>query len=103
MEFKGTKNWRIRRSDGFFFIEADLPNAEQNGNYPRIEVMQEDYGDHNGYTEEIRSYDAQLISKSQQMLDFINRLSGEMLRNDFVLNEAWYDQAQQLIRSATQI
>lgn len=51
MKFKGTKNWRIRYADpndegSFFFIEADL---EKEGFYPRIEVLQEDYGDHNGY------------------------------------------------------
>lgn len=46
---------------------------------------------------------AQLISKAPEMLDFINRISGEMLRNDFVLNEKWYDQAQELIKEATTI
>lgn len=49
------------------------------------------------------SFNAGLFKKAPEMLDFLNRLSGEMLRNDFVLNEAWYDQAQQLIKSATQI
>lgn len=49
------------------------------------------------------SYNARLFKKSPEMLDFLNRLSGEMLRNDFVLDEKWYDQAQQLIKSATQI
>ena len=104
MEFKGTDNWRIREvSDGFFFIESDLPNVQKNGHYPRIEVMQEDFGEHNGYTREMRMSDARLISNAPGMLDFINRLSGEMLRNDFVLDEKWYDQAKQLIKSATQI
>lgn len=50
-----------------------------------------------GYKESVKD------SRSPEMLDFLKRLSGEMLRNDFVLNEAWYDQAQQLIKSATQI
>ena len=44
-----------------------------------------------------------LKSSNEKLLDFITRISGEMLRNDFVLNEAWYDQAKQLIKSATQI
>jgi len=60
-----TKNWRIRYYNGdendFFFIEGDLPNAEENGFYPRLEVMQEDYGYHNGYTRELRMEDAKLI------------------------------------------
>ena len=32
-----TKNWRIRKVKNDFFIEADLPNAIENGHYPRIE------------------------------------------------------------------
>jgi hypothetical protein len=36
-------------------------------------------------------------------LDFINRISAEMLRNDFVLDEKWYVQAEQLIKEATEI
>lgn len=44
-----------------------------------------------------------LISKAPELLDFVNRISGEMLRNDFVLNEKWYEQAQQLIKQATEL
>lgn len=40
---------------------------------------------------------------NSELLDFINRISGEMLRNDFVLDEKWYEQSQQLIKSATQL
>ncbi len=46
---------------------------------------------------------AQLISKAPEMFDFINRISGEMLRNDFVLEERWYEQARELIKEATKI
>lgn len=46
---------------------------------------------------------AQLISCAPELLDFISRISGEMLRNDFVLDEKWYDQAQQIIEKATTI
>jgi len=42
-------------------------------------------------------------SKSDEMLGFINRISGEMLRNDFVLDEKWYEQAKQLIKEATEL
>lgn len=42
-------------------------------------------------------------SKASQMLDFIQRISGEMLRNDFVLDEKWYEQAKQLIKEATEL
>ena len=41
--------------------------------------------------------------KYNEMLDFVNRISAEMLRNDFVLNEKWYEQAQQLIKEATEL
>lgn len=69
-EFKGTKNWRIRESgNGFLFIEADIPNAEENGHYPRTEVMAEDYGDHSGYTETMRKHDAKLIACAPEMLE----------------------------------
>jgi hypothetical protein len=62
-------NWRVRScKDDFFFIEADLPNAALNGHYPRLELMQEDYGDHNGYTKEMRMSDAQLIVLFKKML-----------------------------------
>lgn len=68
-----TKNWRIKflgeDEESLFFIEADLPDAEKNGHYPRIEVMMEDYGDHNGYTREIRMADAKLIVAAPEMLE----------------------------------
>lgn len=63
-----TENWRIRNAGDFFFIEGDLPNAERNGHYPRVEVMQEDYGDHNGYNKEIRMSDAKLICAAPELL-----------------------------------
>lgn len=46
---------------------------------------------------------ALLISKAPALLDFVNRISGEMLRNDFVLDEMWYDQAKELIKQATEL
>lgn len=70
----GTNNWRIRfqnasnTDDGEsgFFIEADIPNAEEHGHYPRTELMAEDFGDHNGYTREMRMNDAlKIVSISQ--------------------------------------
>lgn len=78
-EFKGTLNWRVRKVyDDFFFIEADLPNAKQNGHYPRLDVMQEDFGDHNGYTYELRMADAQLIAHAPEMLDMLKYLHDKL-------------------------
>ena len=34
---------------------------------------------------------------NETMRDFIRRISGEMLRNDFVLNERWHDQAEEIL------
>jgi hypothetical protein len=84
-----TENWRIRQpNDNMFFIEADLPNAEQNGHYPRVEVMQEDYGDHNGYTDEIRMADAKLIVSAPKMKEAINEVL-EVLNGKGFPNTEW--------------
>lgn len=84
-----TKNWRIRHIDeNMFFIEGDLPNAEQNGHYPRVEVMMEDFGEHNGYTKEIRMVDAELIISAPNMRDAINDVL-ETIDGDGVPNIEW--------------
>lgn len=96
-EFKGTKNWRIRKvNEDFFFIEADLPDAEKNGHYPRLEVMQEDFGEHNGYTYELRMSDALLISKAPEMLEFIKTYYRYLNLDDQL-------KAEQLIKEATEL
>jgi hypothetical protein len=87
-----TENWRIRRAtlelDSFFFIEGDLPDAEKNGHYPRVEVMQEDYGVHNGYTHEIRMADAELIVAAPKMRKAINEVLKALDGNE-VTNIEW--------------
>lgn len=44
-----------------------------------------------------------LISKAPELLDLLNRISGEILRSDFVLDEKWYDKIQKLINEATNV
>ena len=84
-----TENWRIRQpNENMFFIEADLPDAEKNGHYPRIEVMQEDYGDHNGYTDAIRMEDAKLIVLAPKMKEAITEVL-EVLDGNGVPNVGW--------------
>lgn len=84
-----TENWRIKVvGESMFFIEADLPNAEQNGHYPRVGVMQDDYGDHNGYTDEIRMADARLIVAAPKMKEAINEVL-KMLEGNEVQNIEW--------------
>jgi hypothetical protein len=84
-----TENWRIRQpNENMFFIEADLPDAEKNGHYPRVEVMQEDYGDHNGYTDAIRMEDAKLIVLAPKMKEAITEVL-EVLDGNGVPNVGW--------------
>ena len=84
-----TENWRIRQpNENMFFIEADLPDAEKNGHYPRVEVMQEDYGDHNGYTDAIRMEDAKLIVLAPKMKEAITEVL-EVLDGNGVTNMGW--------------
>ena len=102
MEFKGTHNWRLRKvNDGFFFIEADLPNALENGHYPRLEVMQEDFGGHNGYTQESRMVDAQLIAHAPKMLEMLIKIK-EKLANSDMPDYDDYEDIESLIKSATE-
>lgn len=81
MEFKGTNVIEIKR--GEYSFEAYVEN------HVVAQFANEE--------------DAVIFKASPQLLDFINRISGEMLRNDFVLDEKWYEQAQQLIKKATTI
>lgn len=79
-EFKGTENWRIRFYDSndpysMFFIEADLPHGISEKHYPRVEVLQEDFGDHNGYSKELRLADATLIAHAPAMLSMLQKVS----------------------------
>lgn len=85
-EFKGTKGkWVVDKHNNICvgyeeiaFLKSSTKNKERRAN-------------------------AKLIAHAPEMLDFINRISGEMLRNDFVLSEEWYEQAQKLIKSATEV
>lgn len=42
---------------------------------------------------------AQLIANAPQMYDFIRRICGELLRNDFILDERWQEQGSQIINN----
>jgi len=99
-EFKGSINWRVRKAnEDFFFVEADLPNNEDEKYYPRLEVMQEDFGDHNGYTYEMRMHDAQLISCAPEMLDMLQNIVDTLESGD----TPHVYQIQDLITKATTI
>lgn len=102
-----TKNWRIREINEYvFFIEADLPDAEKNGHFPIIEVMMEDFGEHNGYTREIRMADAKLIVAAPEMLEALQHIAEywNRDRNDSAMHDAlWHiiEIAEDAIRKAT--
>lgn len=93
-EFKGT--------NGKWVVEYK-PSRDYSLYYVKDSISRNIIGQFNGHTHEEILSNAVLFSKSPEMLDFINRISGEMLRNDFVLEEKWYEQAQQLIKEATEI
>lgn len=83
-----TKNWRIRLTDpndekGFFFVEADLLKE---GHYPRVEVMQEDYGDHNGYDHETRMADAKLIVAAPKLLQTLKDIAEKLDAKEMNVN-----------------
>jgi hypothetical protein len=89
-----TENWRIRNfsegedEEADFFIEADLPKPYCDNHYPRVEVMQEDFGDHNGYTKEMRLEDAKLIVLAPKMKDAINEVL-KVLEGNGIPNNEW--------------
>lgn len=87
-----TQNWRIKKfgenREDMFFIEADLPPAYSENNYPRVEVMQEDFGDHNGYTHELRMNDALLCVDANLIYQSTNKLPSELAETNKELLEA---------------
>jgi hypothetical protein len=91
MEFKGTK-------ETWVLIKNDICSQEKIISTALGFIVEGKYT----INEETKA-NALLISKAPKMLDFINRISAEMLRNDFVLDEKWYVQAEQLIKEATEI
>ncbi len=100
-EFKGTKEkWIItypEGSNGFVYVGRRINDGAIATCYTVNRSEK-----HQDIAEETMA-NALLISKAPEMLDFINRISGEMLRNDFVLDERWHEQARQLIQEATEI
>lgn len=99
MEFKGTKGkW----------VVGIVPEYNDTLKSAMLEVQSEHYWvckvQNNGMIQsEEGNANAKLIAHAPEMLDFINRISGEMLRNDFVLDEKWYEQAKQIIIRSTTI
>lgn len=89
-EFKGTKGeWVLAKIDkpsvdnantGYHTVTTDKKRP-----LGMIDVWFSD--NHTAKTKEEALCNALLISKAPEILDFINRISGEMLRNDFVLCE----------------
>jgi hypothetical protein len=92
MEFKGTKgNWKLAENEYGYYTSVRNLDDSRKVCTSRVNNQIE------------TNANLLLISKAPEMLDFINRISGEMLRSDFVLNEKWYEQARQLIKEATEL
>ncbi len=95
MKFKGTKGrWNYVEHD--YGTHSDFEIKSDSSNHHLLIRTRNDIGRNN-------KANIRLVCKAPEMLDFINRISGEMLRNDFVLDERWYDQARELIKSATEL
>jgi hypothetical protein len=88
-DLKITKGeWRVRvSSDGDdFFIEAPNLNMPQLGY--GIEIMGDDFGDHNGYPFEQRMADAKLIADAGNTAQLCGLLPSELLKQRDELLEA---------------
>jgi len=90
MEFKGTRGTWV-------LIKNDICSQEKIISTALGFIVEGKYT----INEETKA-NALLISKSLEMLDFINRISGEMLRNDFVLGENWYKSREEIKREKQQ-
>lgn len=90
MEFKGKQRAEEYVNNEFF-------NSGENKNIDQCFKNFAKDGFLDGYNQALED------SKAPALLDFINRISGEMLRNDFALDEKWYDQAQELIKQVTEL
>ncbi len=107
METKHTSApWYIRymghdtedNGENDFFVEANN-NKEKVGH--ATEIMQDDYGDHNGYPREQRMADAKLIASAPDLLealqeilmycgDATSNVSGAKLKNTLPFHKAIY-------------
>lgn len=65
--------WKVRflnsDPDSDFFVEAANPGKPYG-----IEIMMDDYGDHNGYPREQRLADAKLIAAAPKMLEALKEI-----------------------------
>jgi hypothetical protein len=97
MEFKGTKGkWELKKNEYGYNTSVFTDNSQNPNPFRTICVSRVN-------DQEQNNANLLLISKSPELLDFIRRISGEMLRNDFVLSEKWYEQAMQLVKESTEI
>lgn len=89
-EYKGNKAGYVTADDGektFIFI----PSCGHLDHNPWIPCHE----DGTPLTKEFTALEA-------EMLDLLNRISGELLRSDFVLSEKWYDKIAETIKKAKQ-
>jgi hypothetical protein len=97
MKFLGTKGkWELKNNEYGYNTSVFTDNSQNPNPFRTICVSRVN-------DQEQNNANLLLISKSPELLDFIRRISGEMLRNDFVLSEKWYEQAMQLVKESTEI
>jgi hypothetical protein len=79
--------WTVR------YFQKDNPNSDffveaKNNNMPElgygIEIMGDDYGDHNGYPREQRQSDAQLISQAPNLIKALEEARAALIMTSLI-------------------
>ena len=96
---KGEWQLRLFPDGDDFFVEA--PNLNKPELRYGIEIMQEDFGTHNGYPREQRLADANLIADAGNTTQKCGLLPSELLRQRDELKEALIDMVNQFAYRGT--
>lgn len=103
-KFKGTPGpWKVRfmnngQEDSDFFVEAKNNNRPDLGY--GIEILGDDYGDHNGYTHEQRLADASLIAAAPELLEALQRFVTFVDKQNLIYESSMVREAKSAIRKA---
>lgn len=94
-EFKGTKGlWKLNNNEYGYYTSVYTDNSQNPNPFRTICVSRVN-------DQEQSNANLKLIASAPELLDFVNQICGEMLRNDFVLDEKWYEKGISIIKKAT--
>jgi len=99
---KHTKGeWKVRFIGEDAFIEA----IEPKNHIGKIEILMEDWGEHNGYPKEQRDADAKLIAAAPSLLKALNNMltvfEGDIMHPQGSIEAIRCSQAREAIKKAT--